>query len=101
VLGVNDTSPPASARYHELLRAMGPERRLDAVGAEYFIGGSVASSFQGEPRATNDIDIVVALPVRRVAAFAEALGSEFEVDQDMVREALGRGGSANISTCRW
>lgn len=69
---------------------------LDAVGAEYFIGGSVASSFQGEPRATNDIDMVVALPVRRVAAFAEALGSEFEVDQDMVKEALGRSGSANI-----
>lgn len=69
---------------------------LDAVGADYFVGGSVASSFQGEPRATNDIDMVVALPVRRVAAFAKFLGSEFEVDQDMVKEALGRGGSANI-----
>lgn len=69
---------------------------LDAVGAEYFVGGSVASSLQGEPRATNDIDMVVALPVRRVAAFAEALGSEFEVDREMVKEALGRGGSANI-----
>lgn len=69
---------------------------LDAVGAEYFVGGSVASSFQGEPRATNDIDMVVALPLRRVAAFARALGSEFEVDQEMVKEALARAGSANI-----
>lgn len=32
---------------------------LEAVGCEYFVGGSVASSLQGEPRATNDIDIVV------------------------------------------
>lgn len=29
---------------------------LEAVGAEYFVGGSVASSFQGEPRSTNDVD---------------------------------------------
>jgi anti-sigma factor RsiW len=28
---VNDTSPAADARYHELLRAMAPERRLEAA----------------------------------------------------------------------
>jgi hypothetical protein len=28
---VNDTSPAADARYHELLRAMPPERRLEAA----------------------------------------------------------------------
>jgi hypothetical protein len=32
----------------------------------------------------------------RVRAFAEKLGSDFEVDQAMLREALSRGGSANI-----
>jgi hypothetical protein len=31
-----------------------------SVGAEYFLGGSLASSLQGEPRATNDIDFVIA-----------------------------------------
>jgi hypothetical protein len=69
---------------------------FDAVGCDYFLGGSVASSFQGEPRATNDIDFVVAMPRFRVRAFAEKLGSDFDVDQDMLRDALGRGGSANI-----
>jgi hypothetical protein len=29
---------------------------IDSTGGEYFVGGSVASSLQGEPRATNDID---------------------------------------------
>ena len=29
---------------------------FDAVGCDDFVGGSVASSLQGEPRATNDID---------------------------------------------
>jgi hypothetical protein len=69
---------------------------IDAVGGEYFVGGSVASSLQGEPRATNDIDMVVAMRGFRVRAFAEKLGSDFEVDEQMLREALARGGSANI-----
>jgi hypothetical protein len=42
---------------------------FDAVGCEYFLGGSVASSLQGEPRATNDIDFVAAMPRFRVRAF--------------------------------
>jgi hypothetical protein len=32
----------------------------------------------------------------RVKAFAEKLGSDFEVDQDMLRDALIRGSCANI-----
>ncbi len=69
---------------------------IEAVGGEYFVGGSVASSLQGEPRATNDIDFVVSMLPMRVRAFAERLGKEFEVDQDMLREALGRGTTANF-----
>lgn len=30
---MNDTSPAANERYHELLRAMGPERRLETAMA--------------------------------------------------------------------
>ena len=30
---MDDTSPEASSRYHELLRAMAPERRLEAAMA--------------------------------------------------------------------
>lgn len=69
---------------------------IDATGGEYFVGGGVASSLQGEPRATNDIDFVVAMLGHRVRAFTEKLGSDFEVDQEMLRDALSRGGSANI-----
>ena len=32
---------------------------IESVGGAYFVGGSLASSLQGEPRATNDIDIVL------------------------------------------
>jgi hypothetical protein len=34
---------------------------LDRAGVPYMVTGSVVSSLQGEPRATHDIDIVVAL----------------------------------------
>lgn len=61
---------------------------IEAVGGAYFVGGSVASSLQGDPRATNDIDIVIDLSPRLVDAFADALGADFEVDRDMLREAI-------------
>jgi hypothetical protein len=38
---------------------------IEACGGEYFVGGSLASALQGEPRATNDIDMVINQPVKR------------------------------------
>lgn len=69
---------------------------IEAAGGAYFVGGSLASSLQGEPRATNDIDIVFELPIGRISALASALGPSFEVDQDMVRDALLHGRSCNV-----
>jgi hypothetical protein len=68
---------------------------LTFAGAEYFLGGSLASSLQGEPRATNDIDFVIALPAGRINALRDALGSNFEVDIDMLRDAVLHARSAN------
>jgi hypothetical protein len=68
---------------------------LTLAGAEYFIGGSLASSLQGEPRASNDIDFVIALPSVRVDALRDALGSDFEIDTHMLRDALLHARCAN------
>lgn len=68
---------------------------LEAVGGEYFVGGSIASSLQGEPRATNDVDFVVSLPIGKVAALRDALGDAFEVDEAMLRDALLHASTAN------
>src|SRR6478609_5463586 len=68
---------------------------LTSVAAEYFVGGSLASSLQGEPRATNDIDFVSSVPAGRINAFRNALGDEFEVDTDMLRDAVLHARSAN------
>ena len=70
-------------------------RALTAVGAEYFVGGSLASSLQGEPRATNDIDFVIALPLGKVGELRTALGADFEVDTDTLRDAILHASCAN------
>ncbi len=69
---------------------------LEDVGCSYFIGGSVASSLQGEPRSTNDIDIVIDMPLEKVPAFHAALGKDFALDEDMLRDAIRRATCANM-----
>lgn len=68
---------------------------IEAAGGRYFVGGSVASSLHGDPRSTNDIDLVVSLPLGRVDAFVDALGADFELDRDMLRDALRQARCAN------
>ncbi len=68
---------------------------LESNGGEYFVGGSLASSLQGEPRATNDIDFVITLPLGKITAFQQTLGPDFEVDVEMLRDALLHARTAN------
>ena len=68
---------------------------VEALGGAYFIGGSLASSLHGEPRATNDIDIVLSLPAALSRRFCEALGPDFELDEDSLRRALMRSETTN------
>lgn len=68
---------------------------VESAGGSYFVGGSVATSLHGDPRSTNDIDFVVSLPLGRVDAFIEALGADFELDRDMLRDALRQARCAN------
>jgi hypothetical protein len=69
---------------------------LDRVGIPYVIGGSFASSLHGEPRSTNDVDVVVDLRDDQIAALIVGLRGEYYVDEDAVVEAVGSGGSFNI-----
>lgn len=69
---------------------------MERLGIDYFVGGSVASSVHGRPRTTDDIDVVAAIAGPHVDAFAHALGDDFFVDTDMIRDAIRRRGSFNI-----
>ncbi|HEV3189578.1 MAG TPA: hypothetical protein VGY54_03730 [Polyangiaceae bacterium] len=88
--------PPDDTAVDAIAVAMRVADAIEAAKGSYFVGGSLASSLQGEPRATNDIDMVLELPLGRIGEFVALLGEEFEVDIDMLRDALLHGRSCNI-----
>ena len=69
---------------------------LDRCGIPYAVGGSVASSYHGSPRATNDVDLLVGFLPAKAESFAQALGPDFYADPDMIRDALFNGRSFNV-----
>ena len=68
---------------------------LDALGIANTIGGSIASSFAGEPRSTIDIDLVAAIADAQVPALVAALSPAFYVDEGALRRAVRTHGTAN------
>ena len=69
--------------------------RLDQLRVEWLTGGSLASSVHGEPRATQDVDMVVALRPRHVKPLWEALRRDYYVDVDEMRAAARAAASFN------
>jgi hypothetical protein len=70
---------------------------LEKLGLRYFVTGSSATIFYGEPRFTNDIDIVVDLPSERVAELCAAFSpAEFYVSEEAARRAVARHGQFNV-----
>jgi len=62
---------------------------LEQLGIDYLVTGSMATIAYGEPRLTNDLDVVVALPIERVEAFCAAFPEDdFYLSRDAVREAV-------------
>lgn len=57
---------------------------LDRCGIPYAVGGSIASSYHGSPRATNDVDLLAEFQPAQAQAFAQELGPDFYADPDMV-----------------
>ena len=60
---------------------------VEQLDLRYFVTGSIATIFFGEPRLTNDIDVVIDLPQSRTAEFCAAFPApEFYVSEDAVRQ---------------
>ncbi|MEJ7845853.1 MAG: hypothetical protein WKF93_09425 [Acidimicrobiales bacterium] len=69
---------------------------LDTLGIDYVIGGSVASSLVGEPRATIDLDLAVTLATDQVAPLLEALAGAYYASERAVHDAVQRRSSFNV-----
>ena len=73
---------------------------LDGAGIAYMVTGSVASSLQGEPRATHDIDLVVALDRSDTSVLLRAFPApDFYLDEISVLEAIETQKMFNLIDC--
>lgn len=70
-------------------------RHLDAANVRWLVGGSVASSILGMPRATLDIDLVADLRGVHVTPLYDALINDYYVDRDTMRWAVSTRRSFN------
>lgn len=71
-------------------------RVLDELGITNTVGGSIASSFAGEPRSTIDIDIVAAVHESHVELLVAALAADFYIDEAALRRAVRERGTTNL-----
>jgi hypothetical protein len=78
----------------DLLSALTPV--VEALGVDYYVGGSVASSAHGVPRSSIDADLVAGLEGQHVAPFVARLRTSFYVDEDRVRSAVAARRSFNL-----
>ncbi len=79
------------------------KRVLDALenaGIAYMLSGSLGSSFHGRPRATNDVDIVIAASQTQLATFLKSLGKQYYFSADAVRDAFEHNAMFNASRSR-
>jgi hypothetical protein len=80
--------------YDLLALVVGTFKRL---GIPYLVTGSVASMAYGEPRLTNDIDVVAGLGDEHVPGLLEAFPADaFYLSPEAIQEAIRRQGQFNI-----
>ena len=71
-------------------------RTFEDLAIRYVVGGSLASSLYGIPRATQDVDLVAEIELPHVEALTNSLAGEFYVDAGMIRDAIQRRASFNV-----
>ena len=70
--------------------------RLQAAGIPFMVAGSLASSFHGRPRATNDVDLVVDPSPEALASFLRSLPHDWYVSESAATDALRRRSMFNV-----
>jgi hypothetical protein len=62
---------------------------LERLGVPYMVTGSVSSAAYGEPRSTNDVDIVIDLTEEMIPDFCSGFADEaFYYSEDAIRDAV-------------
>jgi len=69
---------------------------LEKSHIPYMLSGSYGSSFHGQPRATNDVDIVIDPTEKQLQTFLHSLGEDWYVSLDAAAEALRNNSMFNV-----
>lgn len=69
---------------------------LERLRVRYVVGGSIASSIYGIPRATQDVDVIADLREEHIPDFVAALRDDFYLDEPAVRDAVRRRSTFNV-----
>ncbi|HMR10313.1 MAG TPA: hypothetical protein PKA88_31265 [Polyangiaceae bacterium] len=69
---------------------------FEAMGVTWAIGGSLASAAHGEPRSTNDVDVIARLDEKSARLLTERLQPTFYADESSAVEAVRGRGSFNV-----
>jgi len=70
--------------------------KLNEQNIPYMLSGSVSSSFHGQPRATRDVDIVIAPTEKQLLDFVNSLREDYYVSLEAVRQALAHKSTFNV-----
>lgn len=89
--GVGDVGSPGAVELAVEIAGI-----LDGLGVRYVVGGSVASSFVGQPRATMDVDLAVELDAPEAQRLVAALGDTWYVSSERASDAVRRRSSFNL-----
>lgn len=80
-----------------LVEALEPVARFfQAMKINFYIGGSVASSFHGASRSTLDVDLVADLKSKDIDHFVSSLKDEYYVSKKAINEAITRSSCFNL-----
>ncbi|MEX2088350.1 MAG: hypothetical protein WEB62_01200, partial [Bacteroidota bacterium] len=70
--------------------------RLDGARIPYMISGSTAANLYAQPRATNDVDIVIQIDEERSGDLLNLFHEDFYISKEAVDDAFGHIGMLNI-----
>jgi predicted nucleotidyltransferase len=71
-------------------------RQLEDAGVPYMVAGSVASSFHGVPRSTQDVDVVISPAPENLRCLVASLKARMYVDEEAARDAMRRKSMFNV-----
>jgi hypothetical protein len=85
------------ANFQEIVEALLPFlQALDRFQISYYVGGSVASSYYGSWRRTQDVDVILAIRPDQVRTLARLLVQDYAIDADAWIDAFRHGQAFNI-----